>query len=1054
MSWLVLDASRLQTFTDYTDAASNLDGVILRCGYRGYTNGSLATDSKLTTHYNGIYGKRSRTSTTIKIGYYWTTEAISVEEAEEEAEYINNILSAKHNDFPLFIDSQYGDIEEHSGRADALTVEERTEYLVALGNKLTTFGFHPGIIVTEDWIENNIDYDTLRDANFYFWIVSDTAPLLPSDDYEVWRYTSTGNISGVSGNVNLSNVYVDIANWADVSIDINTLDCWIESPVVYNGTTTNKTLVGIEDLIYLVDYYIEWSNIAVANNNAYATLYGMGIYIGSKAMKYVISPCNISGINMNLERDGFDYTGEEIKPRLIIDTSTTQGQGFSSSQYDIVYTDNIYPGQATVTITGKNNYTGTKVLHFYISGAAPFPAEPHTEYDEYEYCYKAITPQVIIGDLVEGVDFTTEYFNNLFVGTARIEITGIGNYVNTKATITFEIIPYPVSKGLYIRYGESKYTYTGYQINPTFYVYDEHGDERMELFEGRDFTYTLKNNINAGTASIIITGMGNYDNTLYVTFPISPADISEATVAPEQEEYEYNGGPIIPRINVWYNNILVQDSDYSVSYTNNILIGTATANITGKNNFLGMNRTTFEIVQKSGSDYWVLDQAEFIYSGYPCTPTPRCVDDDPVYGVDYTVDYYDNINAGTGRVVITMIGDYQHKVIELQFKIYPKELDYNDFSIEYTEHVYCRQELRPEVYCSDPDLIEGYDYVVEYYHNYYPGDAYLYIRGIGNYTALFEIGFTITRINLEEVGEISLGEGVVIDGIEFFDPNNFSVIANGYTLYPYDDFIFDFITEVFPKNNTFTYTTYIVTGIGSCEGTITSSFYTFVEEWEPDVPVYIPRDRDKLIGDGFGYSIFNGDDINEEEEEPETPVITPIEDTEEEEELNVGSHLSELFIEDVDPVIPDDPPGTEYSSGELIVLREAKYYSSPYNKYPEPETLTGTFYIYSWKEFNNKIRVSISPENAKIVGRITGWVDKDIINSPYSLNIGDKVKPIQFIYVNKDDLSAGVIEKKGKDMYVVAIDDSGWGPTAVVIGLGNKKNSQPVGWVSTDMVYN
>ena len=60
MSWLVLDASRYQTFNDYSAAAADIDGVILRCGLRGYNTGTLSKDSKLDSHYNAFYGKQAK----------------------------------------------------------------------------------------------------------------------------------------------------------------------------------------------------------------------------------------------------------------------------------------------------------------------------------------------------------------------------------------------------------------------------------------------------------------------------------------------------------------------------------------------------------------------------------------------------------------------------------------------------------------------------------------------------------------------------------------------------------------------------------------------------------------------------------------------------------------------------------------------------------------------------------------------------------------------------------------------------------------------------------
>ncbi|MDO4356922.1 MAG: hypothetical protein Q4E13_10480, partial [Clostridia bacterium] len=112
-------------------------------------------------------------------------------------------------------------------------------------------------------------------------------------------------------------------------------------------------------------------------------------------------------------------------------------------------------------------------------------------------------------------DYTVSYANNLNVGTATVTITGIGNYTGN-ITKEFEIAAKDTaSEGLTVDDIEIQ-TYTGEEIKPELTVRD--GDK--VLVEGEDYVVTYEDNRNAGTATVTITGIGNYSGTLTVTFAI------------------------------------------------------------------------------------------------------------------------------------------------------------------------------------------------------------------------------------------------------------------------------------------------------------------------------------------------------------------------------------------------------------------------------------------------------------------------------------------------------------------------------------------------------
>ena len=110
------------------------------------------------------------------------------------------------------------------------------------------------------------------------------------------------------------------------------------------------------------------------------------------------------------------------------------------------------------------------------------------------------------------------------------------------------------------------------------------------LTEGTDYVVTYENNVNAGTATAKITGIGNYAGSeVEKTFTIQPATLPEIGAIAVQT---YNGGEAIKPIVI---NGLTEDKDYKVVYTNNTGVGTATATITGIGNYAGTVIVTFNI---------------------------------------------------------------------------------------------------------------------------------------------------------------------------------------------------------------------------------------------------------------------------------------------------------------------------------------------------------------------------------------------------------------------------------------------------------------------------
>ena len=227
---------------------------------------------------------------------------------------------------------------------------------------------------------------------------------------------------------------------------------------------------------------------------------------------------------------------------------------------------------------------------------------------------------------------------------------------------------------------------------------------------GTDYTVAAAasdKNVGTEKVTITITGAGNYTGSFAKKVDIVAADLSKAEVTVNDgNAVAYTGNQVTPSVTVVLddNTTLVKDTDYTVTYANNVNVGKdASATITGKGNYTGSITKTFEI--KSSEDSWnefltalnsdVYDGKEISYSGSAVTPVKdsygtSTVNAIWVKGRDYEVTYSpQNINAGDVKVTITGINNYAGHSQEYTFKIVPVDITNNsDVKVEFPNITY------------------------------------------------------------------------------------------------------------------------------------------------------------------------------------------------------------------------------------------------------------------------------------------------------------------------------------------------------------------------------
>ena len=262
----------------------------------------------------------------------------------------------------------------------------------------------------------------------------------------------------------------------------------------------------------------------------------------------------------------------------------------------------------------------------------------------------ALQPSITIPGLTEGVDYNVSYKNNVKPGTATVTITGAGDY-SGEVTRTFKINPISIARAVVTA---KDMMYTGKALKPAPVV--KLGAKTLKA--NVDYTATYKNNVNTGTATVIVTGKGLYEGTARTTFNVLPASIAKAAVSVKNATY--TGKALKPAATVKLGaTTLKANTDYTVAYRNNVNVGTATVTVTGTGNYANAAKATFNVLPASIAKASVKVR-NVTYTGKALKPTPIVKYGSTTLkkGVDYDVTYKNNVKVGTAVATITGKGNF------------------------------------------------------------------------------------------------------------------------------------------------------------------------------------------------------------------------------------------------------------------------------------------------------------------------------------------------------------------------------------------------------------
>ncbi len=300
--------------------------------------------------------------------------------------------------------------------------------------------------------------------------------------------------------------------------------------------------------------------------------------------------------------------------------------------------------------------------------------------------------------------------------------------------------------------------YTGVAVEPEGIVVKD-GEKTLE--EGVDYETSFRNNVEVGTASVTVSGKGEYVGYASATFSIR-YDIAQGTIVTSAPSYEYTGNAIEPEVRVvCLGRLLTEGEDFELSYADNVEVGAARIEARGLGSYMGLLAGSFEIRADENS----LASAEIgaiepqTFTGSPIEPKPAVTAKNGALleeGVDYELTYADNVHAGEASVTATGKGAYSGSC-STTFDIDPASADDMSVFMEQSS-VSVGQDpsaIALSLSIADTVLEENVDYTVTFQNIDRPGYAVAFIEGLRDVTGSREVRFRVVDPNAQTFADVS-----------------------------------------------------------------------------------------------------------------------------------------------------------------------------------------------------------------------------------------------------------------------------------------------------------
>lgn len=200
VSYVGTDISKYQDYVDFVKLKkAGVNFVMLRVGARGYGSGQLVLDEYFADNI-----KRA-SDAGLEIGVYFFSQAITADEAVEEANMVLENIKDYKITYPVAFDMEY--IANDTSRIDNLTKAEKTAITKAFLDTIQAAGYKPMIYGNKEWLIKQVDMSKL--TAYDVWLSQQTD--IPDYPYKfaMWQYSNEATLDGIAGYANLNISFID-----------------------------------------------------------------------------------------------------------------------------------------------------------------------------------------------------------------------------------------------------------------------------------------------------------------------------------------------------------------------------------------------------------------------------------------------------------------------------------------------------------------------------------------------------------------------------------------------------------------------------------------------------------------------------------------------------------------------------------------------------------------------------------------------------------------------------------------------------------------------------
>ncbi len=190
-----IDVSRHQGKIDWKKVAA--DGVsyaFIRVGFRGSTEGKLVEDEYFKDNIEGALDNN------INVGIYFYTQAITEEEAVEEADFVIDLIKKYDVTYPVVLDIE--ETGSSTARTAQMSQEDYTKATIAFCERIKEAGYTPMIYGNLKTFMIMLDLEKLE--VYEKWFAYYETPVYFPYEFSVWQYSSKGKVDGIEGDVDLN----------------------------------------------------------------------------------------------------------------------------------------------------------------------------------------------------------------------------------------------------------------------------------------------------------------------------------------------------------------------------------------------------------------------------------------------------------------------------------------------------------------------------------------------------------------------------------------------------------------------------------------------------------------------------------------------------------------------------------------------------------------------------------------------------------------------------------------------------------------------------------